>query len=71
MNGDLLKALCPSPAEWKAMPTDEFQERVGKCLGYLLNRDQQRIVASSFSSFVGGIIGGAAAFLSFLGLKGA
>jgi prolipoprotein diacylglyceryltransferase len=68
-NGDLLKALCPSPEEWKLMEQKEFQEHAGKCLGYLLHRDQQRKMIDSGASFIGGIIGGAIALLGYLGLK--
>ena len=68
-NGGLLNALCPSPEEWAAMETKEFQERVGKCLGYLLYRDQQRLVVSSISSFIGGLVGGAVTMLAYLGFK--
>jgi hypothetical protein len=66
-NDKLLDAICPSPEEWKAMEREEFQERVGKCLGYLLERDQTRITVSSVFAVIGGLIGGA---LASLGLKG-
>lgn len=75
-NGELLKALCPSPDEWRDMETKDFQERVGKCLGYLLERDQVRTEVkpntkvNAGAAFVGGIIGGASTVLGYLGLKG-
>jgi len=69
-NGELLKALCPSPEEWKDMEQTEFQEHAGKCLGYLLKRDQYRLMVSSAASFIGGIVGGIGTVLTYIGLKG-
>jgi hypothetical protein len=66
---DLLSALCPSPNEWKDMDSKEFQECVGKILGYLLERDQKGMVINTISAFVGGLIGGTVTVLTYLGLR--
>jgi len=69
-NGDLLNALCPTPEKWKDMKREDFQETVGHCIYYLLQRDQKRIVVNSIASFVGGIIGGITTMGGWLGFKG-
>ena len=48
----------------------EFHERVGRILGYLLERDQAKGVMHSTSSFLGGVLGGFLAFLTSIGVRG-
>ena len=67
---ELIKNLCPTPDQWRAMEVQEFHERVGLILGYLLERDQAKGVMHSTSSFLGGILGGFLAFLTSIGVRG-
>jgi len=67
---ELIKNLCPTPEEWRVMGVQEFHERVGRILGYLLERDQAKGVMRSTSSFLGGVLGGFLAFLTSIGVRG-
>ena len=69
-NDELIKNLCPTPEEWRVMGVPEFHERVGRILGYLLERDQAKGVMHSTSSFLGGVLGGFLAFLTSIGVRG-